>query len=338
MFKRRLLETIGIGAFFEFFINAQVMPLWVELPAQALLIVVVLLNAVASREDRYKPVATLTSGILILSTLSLLLYTAVELVAGWSDLDKGALLDELLMPIWLTLTAIVVLYPAALYMGYDSLYRLLRYFNDGKRPSLRVLAGVAVELRGSLVDINQFRGMPAREAAQASSVEGARTEVRRFKQERADDRAARQAARKALVASAGASGVDAHGLTLDRREFAETKKALRWLATCHMGWYNQDGRPDDYRRDLFEVLRSTGDFEFPAESPMVCKVRKDGQAWYAYRRTPSGYVFGIGASGPPPSQWLYGGTMPPTGYPSKRSGWTDFMSVDPPEWRDEPKT
>lgn len=337
-FKRRMIEAVSIVAVFEFFVNAQVMPLWAEIPAQLFLLVVVSLNAVAGTKDEYRPAAAFFSGVIALATAGLLIFTIVELVASWSTVDKKLLLNELLMPVWLTATAVMVLYPAALYLGYDSLYRLLKHFNDGNRPPLRVLAGVATGLRGSLVDVGQFRGAPVRAAAQAVNAHQAHEIVRTFKHERAVDRAERQAARQRLVVNTGRTGVDDDGLLLDRREFAETKKALRWLATCHMGWYRRDDRPDAYRADLLEMLQSIDDPKFPTGSPVISKVRKDGSAWYAYRQTPSGHVFGIGAAGPPPDQWLYDGPAPPAGYPTKKGGWIHLMSPDPPEWRDEPNT
>jgi hypothetical protein len=134
-------------------------------------------------------------------------------------------------------------------------------------------------------------------------------------------------------------GTEGAGLQLDRREFAATKDALRWLATCQMGWYQNEDRPDTYRDDLLTVI---GDFllqGLPEPHAIVMKVRKDGQAWYAYRTTPSGYVFGIGASGKPPSKWFWDGPTPPPGYPSKKSGWTSAMDPhERPEWGVESAT
>ncbi|ASW56483.1 hypothetical protein CIK06_23465 [Plantactinospora sp. KBS50] len=337
-FKRRFFETLGLTALLEFFINAQVMPLPLELVAQVILLIVVILNVIAASDEKYKPAAKLTSGILFFATMGLLTYSVAHLVSGWDSLDKRGLLNELLMPIWLTAATIPVLYLFAFYMAYESLFVRLSFFNNRRKPSLRARLGIVTGIRGALVDIQQFRGGPAHDAAQARTTSDARAAVRRFKEERALDRAARAAARQALVDNAGRKGTDGDGLLLDRREFAETKDALRWLATCHMGWYRNADRPDEYRADLLDVLSGSRQFEFESGEPVVAKVRKDRQAWYAYRRTPSGHVFGIGASGPPPSQWFYDAPTLPSGYPSTTSiGWTDFMSPDRPEWRLEPE-
>ena len=333
--RRHVLEAVAVAAFIEVYVNLAVLPIPLEFVLQGFLIFVAMLNVVAKQEERYRPVARLTSGILIAAGIGVFVYTTVQLVMDWSQLDFYNILDQFLLPIWLTLAAVPGIYLIALYAGYESLFLHMRFWNDDRRPSWRALAGTMVELHGSLTDIGGFRGMAAKPAAQASSFATARQAVRTFKRERAADQAARAAARQRLIDNEGVEGVDAEGLQLDRREFTATKSALRWLATCHMGWYQRDGRPDRYRADLLDVL---GDFEqqgLPDPHGIVMKVRKDGQAWYAYRTTPSGYVFAIGASEGPPSQWFYDGGQPPSGYPSTRGGWTSFMEADRPEWREE---
>src|SRR5688500_18629856 len=52
-FKRRLLEALGISAVLEFFVNLEAMPLVLEFVSQGFLLVVILLNAVAVREEKY---------------------------------------------------------------------------------------------------------------------------------------------------------------------------------------------------------------------------------------------------------------------------------------------
>ena len=341
-FKRRFLETLGFAAFLEFFVNVHVFSLPVELVGQVFLLFVILLNAVASREDRYRPIATLTSLLLIATTVVLIGYTVHDLVSRWATLDLKLMLREFLLPIWLAATAIPFLYAFAFVMGYESLFSRLRAGapRSSGIPTLRGKAGMVLGLRGALVDIDSFRGQPAWAAARSTSVRDAMRQVEVFKEERAADEAARSAARALLETNAGRPGVGGDGLVLDRREFAQTKEALQYIANCHMGWYRQKGRPNAYRADLLEMLLAVNDdLNFAGGDQVNTNVRKDGQAWYAFRRTPSGHHFGIGASGPPPSQWFYDGDSAPDGFPNpNRHGWTDFMSETRPEWRDEPDT
>jgi hypothetical protein len=63
------------------------------------------------------------------------------------------------------------------------------------------------------------------------------------------------------------------------------------------------------------------------------RVQKDRQAWYAWRRTPSGYVLGIGADNGRANEWLYEGWKPPDGFPGEDSLWGVAPFETPPNWR-----
>lgn len=109
----------------------------------------------------------------------------------------------------------------------------------------------------------------------------------------------------------GIAGTDEQGRQLDRREFAATIDALEQLSSAHTGWYRNP--PDgSHKRKLGHIL-SIFARGLPEEHGIVMKVRKDGEAWYALRRTVTGWVFAIGARGEPPNQWFYDGPEPPMG-------------------------
>jgi hypothetical protein len=314
------------------------MPLPVELALQIFVIFLVIIDVAARPKEEHKVVAKLTTATLALLGFGLTIFTIARIIRDWSTLDPHALVNELLLPVWLTIAAIPCIYFIAVYMGYESLLAQMRFWNDFRRPSARAILGVISALKASPIDINGFRGLYAKRAARARSFGEARRAVRDFRDDRAADRVSKADARQRLITYAGVSGVNSDGLTLDRREFAETKQALRWLATCHMGWYQRDDRPNKYRSNLLSVLDDFSRQGLPGDHGIVMKVRKNGQAWYAFRTTPSGHVFGIGAVGAPPSQWFYDGVETPKSYPSTGSGWRSFMEPDRPEWREEPET
>jgi hypothetical protein len=125
-----------------------------------------------------------------------------------------------------------------------------------------------------------------------------------------------------MVRYVGVPGTDDEGRRLDRREFNETTAALRWLATCQMGWHrNRGGR---YRPDMLGILNH--DFKshgLPEEHGITMHVSKDGQSWWAWRQTITGWCFAIGAAGPPPDQWEFDGPEPPHAFPGKDKRWGD---------------
>ena len=86
-----------------------------------------------------------------------------------------------------------------------------------------------------------------------------------------------------------------------------------------MGWYRRDDR---YRNDMLKILGDKFIRQgLPQESGITLHVAKNGQSWYAWRRTVTGWCFAIGAAGPPPDEWKYDGPEPPQGFPGKDSVW-----------------
>ncbi|MGH7930737.1 MAG: hypothetical protein ACREQV_23445 [Candidatus Binatia bacterium] len=199
-----------------------------------------------------------------------------------------------------------------------------------KRTALKARLGVMLGLRTRLLDICSFGGRYAQQAGRAKTVKGGMKAVRDFRTERAAKAAEEQARLDRLEAYAGVEGVDEAGRQLDRREFDETKSALRWIATCHHGWYNNSNR---YRRDLLTILNDFQQHGLPANHGIVMKVRKDGQAWYAYRRTVTGWVLGIGAKEGMPGQWFYDGPEPPASYPGRGNGWGEAVHTEAINWK-----
>lgn len=124
-----------------------------------------------------------------------------------------------------------------------------------------------------------------------------------------------------LIRFAGVDGSDEHGHRLDRREFEETMSALRWVSTCQMGWYNNN-QAQRYRVDLLDfVLEGSSGSQLRDPPGVQMRVSGDGQKWFCWRRTVSGWVFAVGAAGPPPDTWEYDGQEPPEGFPGEDPAW-----------------
>jgi len=226
------------------------------------------------------------------------------------------------MSVWLPVVALPFVYVFALVASYELAFMRLGFANDRGRLSVKTRLAVILGLNGQVRDVNAFAGGWTRQVAEAPTFRIALERVRSFRQHRVEQRLEDQERQDRLKRYAGMDGTDAEGKRLDQREFAETKEALRWLATCHMGWYrNRGGR---YQPDLLERLGGFTSRGLPEEHGIVMEVRSDGQAWYAWRRTVSGWVFAFGAGAKPPDQWLYDGPDPPTGFPGSAEGWDHF--------------
>lgn len=125
--------------------------------------------------------------------------------------------------------------------------------------------------------------------------------------------------------------VDEQGRRRDQREFIATRSALRFLHNCQMGSYRNFGR---YRDDRLPVAESHFVKDgLPAAHGIEMHVRADGQAWWAWRRTVSGWYLGIGAVGPRPSQWFYDGADAPSSGPDDDpEGWGGYEHAVLPNW------
>jgi hypothetical protein len=87
-----------------------------------------------------------------------------------------------------------------------------------------------------------------------------------------------------------------------------------------MGWYHNQGHR--YRPELLNIFEP--DFArkgLPADHGIRLVVGKNGQSWYAWRRTITGWCFAIGAAKAPPDQWRYDGPEPPGGFPGRDPAW-----------------
>lgn len=333
-FRRRLIDAVGLAAFMEFFAAIKPLPLAAEVILVVVAMVLGLLKGAAGSLPSGEQLARRIDQLLVIAGAALLAYVAIGLAQNWGEQDFHFLWRQLVLPIWLTLVATPFIYVMALWAAYEGLFLRLKFLNEMRRPRLTVSLGIVAALRGNLLDIGGIFGHDCRQASTATSFKVAFSAVQASKRKRAQEFLSRREARERLVRLAGVDGVDKSGRRLDRREFAATKSALEWLATCHMAWFHKRGR---YRRDLLEFL---GDFEqqgLRGDHGISLRVSRDGRRWFAYRQTATGWFFGIGAIGAPPSKWLYDGPVPPNGYPDPRAGWTDTAGAEPwpVEWLEE---
>jgi hypothetical protein len=144
---------------------------------------------------------------------------------------------------------------------------------------------------------------------------------------------------EAALLHAGSDEVDEEGRRRDRREFRATRDALRRLSNAQMGRHRNQGR---YDPELLEVLRDAlvRVDRLPPDLGIRLAVGDDGQSWYAWRTTPSGYVFAVGASAPchvlpdgEPTDWRYEGHEAPTGPPGADPRWgPEPYGQDYPNW------
>ena len=328
-FRREVRDALSAAAVVSFFFNLQGFNFFVEVPLQALLFLLAAVAAVADQKDDYASVRPIVHGLLGLIVTAMLVTTLWKLGQSWSSLDRSQTGLELALALWLPLAALPYMYVLALTITYGEVTRRMRV-RSGRKLRPTVLLGVIWVLRGRLRLAHDLttRAGGALRLGDANSFTEVGQMIQAFEStQREEHRRERQKAAD-LTRYAGVRGSDTDGLVLDKRELSETKAALRWLETCHAGHYPKGSR---YRKDLMSIVDNFDRQGLPSDHGVVMKVHKKGQSWFAWRRTPSGLVLGIGSLAGPPDEWLFEGFDPPSGYPQEGGEWGSRWDT-PPHW------
>ena len=321
-YRRTLIATVGVVAFVEFYMNLYVLNLLLELVLQMVVVVPSFVVAVGETKQEYKSAKVFCQRVLALIGIGLFIFVARQIYLDWHLFDLRDLMLEFGLPIWLTAGLLPFLYVFSIYIVYDLAIRRINSEASNRWSNWRSRLALLSVLHLRKDAIRKLTGYRIRLLCEAQSFSAARSVVAEFLDELRRAKQATIDEEERLRRYSGSQELDENGRRLDRREFAATIDALRWLATCQMGWHSRRG--GSYRSEMLEILGD--DFTrqgLPEKSGIKLHVAQDGQSWYAWRRTVTGWCFAIAAAGPPPDQWQYDGPEPPTGFPGKDYLWGD---------------
>lgn len=332
LISKVIRETVGISVLLTFYLNIEPLSLWGELVVQPIATFFALMAFAGQREEKTKKVGTFFNALTALIGVGLLIYTTIRIIQNWRTYDLPQLIYALALSIWLPVLLIPLVYVLAFVMHCESIFTRLPFFNDKKRPKVRARLALVMGLRFSTQLALSFNGPWLRQIARATGLRDGLRVMRDFRQSLRDEAEAEQRHLTHLREFAGVAGVDKNGLTLDRREFAETKSVLTDLFYMQMGWHRN--RLGHFRDDMLNVLGSVTEKGLPADHGIELRVRKDKQEWMAWRRAPGGWCFGVGGTKDLDEQWQYAGPTLPEGYPSERSSIWVNVTRSPPsaEW------
>lgn len=316
-YRGALRRLIAVSVAVEFFIGLTSFSFGAELLLLPAIVVLGLFSAVAGPKPEWSNVKSVFDIALGLLGLAVIVVTAMKLIELISTLDPRQLGLMLFLPVWATFFSLLFVFVFGLYANYEpKIGEINRTAAGDRRARWRAKLALFSAFWMRNLELGKFAPFDARELAQAKSWGEARRYVTHKRAEIRHKMSTDELTFRRLARYAGVPGTDWEGHPLDQREFAETKKALDTLATFHQAQF-KDGR---YRADLMAMVGGLLAKTFP-ESEIVMAVRKSGRAWYAWRRTVTGWCFGIGAMKPPPDRWTYQGPEPPAGFPRKDDGW-----------------
>lgn len=323
-FQRTVLKAVGIVALLEYFVTLTAFPLGVELMLQPIAALFAVAPIVVKEPDLRKSWNRVSAWFFTILTFSMVVHTARTLYASRAETDWGLFVLQAIWPVALTFWILIIVFGLAIVASYKQAFLRLNWSRDEGVGIWKSKIGLVLALGLHLRWIHEAAKGGTFHVARACSVRNAFQAARSFKTERITEKKQEDEYQTNLIRYAGSTELDEKGRPRDKREFRETIHVLDWLHTCQMGWYKQP--PVGYKPDLIE--RFGDDFTdqgIPSPSGITMVVSDDGRRWYAWRKTPSGHYFAIGASKPPPNQWLYDGPNPPRDFPGFGVEWRDTL-------------
>ncbi len=327
-FRRRFWETVGVTAMLSLYLDLGTLDMWLEVVLQGVLALAAAVGVYAAY-TKQKPVERLAYLLVGVILLLLLVPPTLALFSDLAAIDATKLVRDVALPVWLTLSALPLVFVLSLWLTYAEAFRLMRAASTNGRVPWRAKVALLVSFHFRIGAVHGFaRDWPR----MLLRIKGFRHALRVVATQQADLRAAAAVEKRRkddLVRYAGVPGTDAQGGQLDRREFQETSEALTWLSTSQMGRYDTGGC---YDRGVLDGFPPTWLKGLPEDHGITIRVSRSGESWLAWRRTVTGWCFAIGSAGPPMDQWYYDGPEPPKGFPGRDPAWGDEPFELGPNW------
>lgn len=324
-FTRRLKNLLSVTVIVEALVTLIEMPLPFELllvPTSFILAIMIAFSE--NKKDDIRAIGSCAGYIVLAIGTGLIVFNVWSWISGRVSTSSSELIRGIVLPIYLTTTFIPILYCSTIYSRWELLYRkIINLTSVGsyiRRLRKRlVLILTVIRVSGLHLKSSRFLMMPF--ILDRIFVSDQPNEVRKNIQYEIEKIRREETQQRELVEQlekyAGVTGVDEYGRQLDRREFSKTCEVLEYLHLCQVGRWNHYKHYIVGFKDLVivEALDS-----FPSDS-FHENFSNNANSWFIWRRTITGWVFAIGADGPPPSCWYYDGPDPPSGPPCEGSNW-----------------
>lgn len=316
-YRRAARRLFGIAVAIEFLVDLTALSLGAELLLLPAFVILSLLSAAAGTNPEYRRIKKALDGARAILGLVVIVLTVMKLIEIAPKLDLTQLGLLLFLPIWATFFTLLFVGAFGLYANYKpKIGEINRTRPESRRARWRAMLALMSAFGARNLQLARFAPFDARELAQTTSWAQARRYVTYKRAEIRHKMATEELATRRLARYAGVDGEDWEGQPLDQREFVETRDALDNLHAFHEAQFSDGG----YRVDLLTMVGGLLSRTFP-EDEITMTVARSGKSWFAWRRTVSGWVIGVGAAGPPPDRWSWEGREPPDRPPRRMTGW-----------------
>ena len=245
-------------------------------------------------------------------------------ISGRVSVTFTELAREAALPVYLTIMFFPFLYYLSICVRWELLYKKIKDLTSTEPYMRRIwkrltLVWTVIRVSGPRLKSSRFLTGPIMLDRIFASDQP--NKVRKTIQDQLEkvhrEEAQQRELAERLERYAGVTGVDDQGRQLDRREFSQTCEMLEILHMSYASRWNQDKH---YIIGLKDSVIVGALDPFPSNS-FHEELSDKADSWFIWRPTVTGWVFAIGAVGPPPSYWYYDGPDPPSGPPRKGSNW-----------------
>jgi len=178
--RRTALGALKYSVFVDFYINLYAFSFPVELLFVPFVTLLVMLSLVAGWDKRYRAVKQVLDVLLGFLGIGLLTFVTISLINNWQRLDRLHDLRELLLPIWLTLAILPLLYTLSLYSNYQQVLLRLRFASSDRRVGWRAKLALFLILNVRTYSVSRFTWPWLGQLATAESFRDARRIVEEF--------------------------------------------------------------------------------------------------------------------------------------------------------------
>jgi hypothetical protein len=160
-FRRTVFATVGAAAILGAYITITPLPLWAEAILGITLLAVGVLLAFTRTQSGYAGCATALAALAVVVVLGEVTYVSVSLGINWSTTDWRSLLEGVLLPVWLTVGLLPVIYLLAMFSVFQSAVTrvALTRLNDAALSRVqrgRIWAALVLGLRTNTAVVRAF--------------------------------------------------------------------------------------------------------------------------------------------------------------------------------------
>jgi hypothetical protein len=176
--RRTARRAVGAAVFVEVFVNLRVFSLPVELVLVPVLTFLVALGAYSAGKDEYTAAHKSVTFVMPVVGAIFAIYVTVSLI---DDPKLGETTRKLLLPVWLTIGVMPLIYLVGLWSAYEQAVLRIGFRTDDPATRRRAKRAFARAVKWRAADAGGFAGHWIYDLAHTDSPEAAREVMRRFR-------------------------------------------------------------------------------------------------------------------------------------------------------------